>query len=186
MTSILPGLESHRLALRGAQRDDLMVLQEHWNDPLVRRYLFDDKSVDESLASVVLEACLEGVSQGHGLWLLTEKTSRDFVGCVALIPTSVAAAYEPRLTGLLEPMVSLMPARWGQGFATEALSAVLGYAFNTLGLSSLAAANDVPNTASERMLIAAGFSVVSEVDGPKYRLRTYLRQCPIRTLRDDA
>lgn len=176
MSSTLPVLDTPRLLLMGAQHDDLKILREHWDDPLVRRYLFDDKAVDEALARVVLGACLDGVRQGHGLWLITERPSAHVIGSVALIPTSEAAEYEPLLKGLLEPMVSLTPSRWGQGLATEALSAVLGHAFTTLAAASVAAVNDVPNAASERMLLRAGFTPLSEVDGPRHRLRTYILQ----------
>jgi [ribosomal protein S5]-alanine N-acetyltransferase len=186
MISALPVLETPRLLLRGAQYDDLRSLQEHWNDPLVRRYLFDDKPVDDQIAADVLVACLNGAPQGHGLWLLIEKASQTFLGCVALVPTSVAAEYEPRLAGLLEPIVSVVPSRWGGGLARESLSVVLNYAFNDLALSSVAAVNDVPNTASEKMLLGKGFSVLSEVNGPKYRLRTYMLQRQAWIERDDA
>jgi RimJ/RimL family protein N-acetyltransferase len=186
MADPLPTLETPRLHLRCARSDDLKTLQEHWNDPRVRKYLFDDKIVDESLASSVLGACLAGVPEGHGLWLLIEKSTHAFLGCVALIPTSIAAEYEPKLTGFLEPMVSLVPNSWGHGLAAEGLSAVLHYAFHVLAVTAVAAANDVPNTASERMLLNAGFSVVSEVDGPRYRLRTYMLQRQTWQMRDEA
>jgi RimJ/RimL family protein N-acetyltransferase len=83
-------------------------------------------------------------------------------------------------------MVSLAPGRWGHGLATEGLAAILGYAFKTLTLSTLAAVNDVPNAASERMLLRAGFLLLSEVDGPKYRLRTYKLQRQAWQERNDA
>ncbi|MCA1957770.1 MAG: GNAT family N-acetyltransferase [Nitrospira sp.] len=186
MFNALPVLETQRLSLTGARHDDLKTLQEHWDDPLVRRYLFDDQPVDEALAKVVLDACLDGVQQGHGLWLLTERGSQDFVGSAALIPTSVAAEYEPLLKGLLEPMISLAPIRWGNGLATEALSAVLGHAFKTLTVASVAAVNHLPNAASERMLLRAGFTALSEVAGPKYRLRTFIIQRHAWLARHDA
>lgn len=186
MSDTLPTLETPRLRLRCARLDDLKTLREHWNDPHVRKYLFDDKPVDETLASSVLIACLAGVPEGHGLWLLIEKSTHAFVGCVALIPTSAAAEYEPKLTGFLEPMVSLVPKYWGHGLAAEGLSAVLRYAFYDLAVASIAAVNDVPNTGSERMLLNAGFSVVSEVDGPRYRLRTYMLQRQTWQMQDDA
>ena len=174
MTNDLPVLETPRLRLRGAQHDDLIFLQEHWNNPLVRRYLFDDKPVDEALAGLVLNDCLECVPKGYGLWLLADKESQHLIGSAALLPTSVAAEYEPALRGMLEPMVSLAPSRWGNGLATEALSALLDHAFAQLVVPSVAAVNDVPNVASERMLLRVGFSAFSEVNGPKHRLRTYL------------
>ncbi|MFM8353700.1 MAG: hypothetical protein ACKOBM_02180, partial [Gammaproteobacteria bacterium] len=46
MGSTLPVLDTQRLRLTGATRGDLLAPQQHWNEPLVRRYLFDDMPVD--------------------------------------------------------------------------------------------------------------------------------------------
>lgn len=186
MASTLPVLDTQRLRLTGATRNDLLALQQHWDEPLVRRYLFDDMPVDATLAARVLGQCLEAAPRGLGLWLATEKTSKAFLGCIALTPTSVAAEYEPQLAGLVEPMVSLAPGRWGEGFATEGLAAILAYAFETLSLSALAAVNDVPNAASERTLLNVGFSLQSEVDGPRCRLRIYRLERRAWLRRQDA
>src|SRR4030095_609214 len=82
--------------------------------------------------------------------------------------------YDPRLLGAIEPLASFLPEVWGRGYATEALAAVVRYAFEQLSLSQLAAVNDVPNEASNRLLKRLGFEVTGECDGPRYRLRTYV------------
>lgn len=46
---------------------------------------------------------------------------------------------------------------WGNGFAVEALSSVVEFGFNELKLERIQAILDQRNTASEKVLIKAGF-----------------------------
>jgi ribosomal-protein-alanine N-acetyltransferase len=66
-----------------------------------------------------------------------------------------------------ELLYALAPLYWGRGFATEAGRAVLGYAFEVLGLERVSAATDAPNLASERVLQRVGmrFSHRETVEG---------------------
>lgn len=114
-----------------------------------------------------------------GLWIVVRRdTGETMRGCGALLPVSTAAALEPRLTGLVEPLVALVRDAWGHGYAREALIALVEYARTALGLQQLAGVTEVPNTRSDRMLRSAGFEVLSEVEGPRYRLRTYRWRSP--------
>jgi RimJ/RimL family protein N-acetyltransferase len=168
-----PSLVTDRLVLRPATVSDVSVLRSLWDQPKVRRFLFDDQPVSEQLAASVLEDCLACSSGGHGLWLIHLSEKPVFTGCAGLIPATVAAQYEPRLKGLLEPLAALQPTYWRRGYATEALAALINYAFTHLQVSELAAVNDIPNVASNRMLERLGFTVLSEVSGPKYEMQTY-------------
>ena len=49
---------------------------------------------------------------------------------------------------------------WGRGIMSEAVAAVVAFAFTTLGLPRLVAGHFVDNRASERVLQKAGFSAV--------------------------
>jgi len=185
MAQVLAPLSTRRLLLRSGQAADLVALWELWNKPLVRRYLFDDAPVDKSTAEAVLESSLAQAEKGAGLWTIHSKLEPRFLGCAALLPTS-AAEYEPRLAGLFEPTIAIDPGYWNLGYASEALAAVLGYAFDALGKGLIAAVNDVPNIASEQMLKKAGFSAVSEVRGPKYPMRTHTLSAVDWRARNDA
>jgi [ribosomal protein S5]-alanine N-acetyltransferase len=168
-----PALTTTRLTLRPATTADLDDLHRLWDDPHVRRFLFDDQPVSEQLATAVLEDCLAHSDKGYGLWLIQPQEASVVAGCVGLIPTAVAAQFEPRLSGLLEPLAALQPMYWHRGYATEALAALRDYAFTQLRVRELGAVNDLPNTASGRMLLRLGFSVLSQVTGPKYEMQTY-------------
>ncbi len=171
-----PTLYSKRLILQPAQSEDAVSLQALWSRPEVRRYLFDNKDVSLQLAESVLNSALDCASSGYGMWLIYQPHQTELLGCIGLMPAETAAQYEPTLAGLLEPIVALAVEHWHKGYANEALAKVLTYAFETLEQPSLCAVNDVPNVASERMLKKIGFTIVSEVQGPEYKLRTYLLQ----------
>jgi [ribosomal protein S5]-alanine N-acetyltransferase len=170
---MLPHLITARLELRPATPDDLDALWALWAAPEVRRFLFDDVPVTRARAAEVLGYCLQAAEAGLGLWVARPRDAKTVIGCVGLMAASTAAQYEPHLVGAVEPLAAFVPAEWGHGYATEALAAVVRYAFEPLGLSQLAAVNDVPNGASARLLRRLGFAVTGEYEGPRYRLHTY-------------
>ena len=171
---MLPVLNTPRLTLHPATEDHLDELWILWDQTQVRRYLFDDTRVTRERATELLEHCLALVSDGLGLWSVSLDDTRDIIGCAALMPVTTAAAYNTDLAGLVEPLIALTPSLWHQGYATEALAAVLTYGFDVYGLAQLAAVNDVPNEASARLLERLGFVATGERAGPRYRLRSYL------------
>lgn len=181
-----PTLLTPRLALRPARPDDVDLLWRLWTAPAVRRYLWDDRTIEREEAAATLADCLALAPEGLGLWILERPGVAGSappdeivtVGCAGLLPVTTAAEFEPRLAGLVEPLVALAPEAWGRGYAGEALAALLVHAESTCGLTRLAAVTDVPNAASDRMLRRAGFTVLGEVAGPRYRLRTYLWSAP--------
>ena len=65
---------------------------------------------------------------------------------------------------------------WGQGYAREIAQAVIGYCFATLGMPSVRASTDAPNTASIRVLEKlglefAGRGLVGALDTVFYEVR---------------
>jgi ribonuclease BN (tRNA processing enzyme)/RimJ/RimL family protein N-acetyltransferase len=169
----IPALSTPRLGLHPATEGDLDTLWAIWRDPEVRRYLFDDVPVTRERAAEALEACLGQVVDGLGLWTVSTREASRTIGCVGLVKVEIEARYDPRLTGAVQPLVAIAPEHWGRGYAREAVRAVMRHGFSSLGLSRLAAVNDAPNLASERMLRALGFRPTGECDGPHYRMRTH-------------
>lgn len=167
------GLQGPRLSLVPATAADLPYLQRLWDDPAVRRFLFDDQPVPMERAAAALRMCRDATPRGGGLWMIRPTEGGPSIGCIGLYEADASALLEPRLAGLLEPVVALEPARWGQGYAVEALRALLHHAFDRLALPALGAAHDVPNVASGRMLERAGFVVLGDRPTPRHALRTY-------------
>lgn len=175
-------LHTARVTLVPVTPDDVDVLWALWSDADVRRYLWDDRVIAREEAAATVAECCALAAQGLGLWLVLatapeggeSQAAATPLGCAGLLPATSAAAFDPRLTGMIEPLVALTPSAWGRGYALEALMALMQHAARTLGLRQLAGVTDVPNAASDRMLRRAGFVVLGEVPGPRYRLRTYL------------
>jgi RimJ/RimL family protein N-acetyltransferase len=166
-----PPLATRRLDLAPVGRDDVDALWAIWREPAVRLYLFDDVPVTRERVVQIIEETLPSARQGLGLWLARERGSERAIGVVGL--RHAHAAHEPALAGMVEVLVALESAMWGRGYATEALRAVVDYAFGPLGLARLAAVVDVPNEASHRVIMRLGFTPTGEHQGPVYRARTY-------------
>jgi len=172
---MLPTLRTRRLVLRPARSADLEALWRLLAEPEVRRYLCDDLVLAQEQVEVLLAGALAHADAGLGLWMIRAGEAAP-IGCVGLQPISdAAAAVAPVLAGEVEPLVALGPACWRQGFATEALAAVLAHAFHVLRLPRVVALVDLPNAASHRLLERLGFRPLGEVAGPCNRLRAYER-----------
>lgn len=60
---------------------------------------------------------------------------------------------------------------WRQGYAREAVTAIIEYGFGVLGLNEIRASTDPANTASQRVLLACGLQPMGEI----------ARQTPMRS-----
>lgn len=148
----LPDLElsTSRVRLRPLSSADLDAVHALWTDPLVRRYLWDNQAIAREQALEVLVATdAHFRERRYGLWGVFEAASdaiMGFVGC------------RPWPSGEPELLYGLVPAWWGQGYATEASHAVLTYVFETLGHRVVFAATDPPNLASVRVMARLGMT----------------------------
>jgi [ribosomal protein S5]-alanine N-acetyltransferase len=171
---MLPILATPRLALCPATEADLDALWRLLTDPQVRRYLCDDRVLARAEVQAMLAEDIELEAAGLGLWLLRDR-AEQFVGCVGLHPvSSEIVAHAPDLAGEIEPTIALAPDHWGRGLAAEGLTAVVTYAFKTLGLERLVAVVDEPNTRSHPLMLRVGFTPTgTTATGPCYPLRTW-------------
>lgn len=169
----LPTLATPRATLVPATPDDVDALWALFTDPVVRRFLWDDEIVARDRVAETVAAAAQQNAEGRGLWTLRLLGADAVVGCVALLAVGAAAEFEPRMAGGVEVLVALVPAAQHRGHATEALRALIEYAFRALPIDALHAAVDVPNEASHRAMLRAGFGVLGESDGPRHRLRSY-------------
>jgi [ribosomal protein S5]-alanine N-acetyltransferase len=85
-------------------------------------------------------------------FVIIEKSSGTLVGTVALRAGLDGGARMP----LGNTGYWIARPHWGKGYATQALNAVIGYGFNTLGMSRIDAAHVAENRASGRVMVRAG------------------------------
>jgi RimJ/RimL family protein N-acetyltransferase len=71
--------------------------------------------------------------EGFGLWALEVRATGSFVGFTGLSVPAFAAHFTPAV----EVGWRLAPSAWGQGYATEAATAALDFAFGQVGLDEV-------------------------------------------------
>jgi [ribosomal protein S5]-alanine N-acetyltransferase len=148
-------LTTDRLALAPVTRGDRDALQALFRDAGVRRFLWDDTLVSTATVEEVIEASLESFrAAGFGHWALRLRGSRVLVGFCGLRREQEGPE--------IEILYALHPDHWRAGLAREACRAVLGHAFETLGLARVAGRVDTPNGASVRVLEALGMAFEGE------------------------
>ncbi len=98
---------------------------------------------------------------GLGKWMVVVKESGEAIGYCGL-------AYLPDIAGRAEIALGYRLARrfWGSGFATEAVSAMLEYAFNQLGVRRVVATIAPGNHRSIRVAKKIGMRYEKEVMFP--------------------
>ncbi|WP_187415054.1 GNAT family N-acetyltransferase [Nonomuraea sp. PA05] len=157
-------MSTKRLELRPAGLRDLGVLVRHWNDPSVRRYLFDDREVDPRLAETLLRDSETGFARhGYGLWQI-------FLQDVLIGVCGLRRRGEERV----ELLYSLDPGHWGAGLAAEAAQAVLA-AGRRAGLKEVLIETDDGNVASQRLAERLGAVFEEAADGVRRYLVTLTR-----------
>jgi [ribosomal protein S5]-alanine N-acetyltransferase len=136
-----------RLRLRAWRDDDLPLARALFGDARVTALVggpFDGAHITARLASEI--ACQ--AAHGFSYWPLF--AGDDFVGCCGLKPRDLPAH-------ILELGFYVMPSHWGRGYATEAGTAVIAFAWSELGARGLFAGHHPDNAGSRAALAKLGF-----------------------------
>jgi ribosomal-protein-alanine N-acetyltransferase len=137
-------LETSRLRLQPCRIEDIERTHALWTEEHVRRFLFDDRVISHAEARSFMEASLENFERyGYGLWLIRERDTDQLAGFAGLLRSEEDA---PNV------IYGIHPDFVGKGYATEAASGVLAYAFESLALFKVKADVDEPNVESVRVL----------------------------------
>ena len=140
-----------RLKLRWMTDADAPACYALFSDPEVTRYLGRAPWTAPSQAVQAIEKALADHASGSGLRLGIEvRASGRLIGDACLFHFVDASRR-------CEIGYSLARSHWGQGYAGEALEALLGHAFGSLDLNRVEADIDPLNTASGRLLERLGF-----------------------------
>lgn len=144
-------LETERLLLRRFSDADLQPYLEYLNDPLVALYQsWETFSEQQTLEAIEQQKLLEPGQPGRCFTFAIEhKTTGILIGHVAL----TAKEQDPRQA---EIGFTFSRAYQGQGFAKEAASRVLQYAFADLDMHRIVAIADCENERSVALLQTLG------------------------------
>jgi RimJ/RimL family protein N-acetyltransferase len=143
-----------RLALRPfteVDRGPFFALNTH---PLVVESLGSSPTRAESDA-MISRYGEELVREGWGLWAVETRTGGDgFVGMVGLHRVNGALPCAPAV----ELAWRLHPDHWGHGYASEAATASLDFAFGEAGLDEVVAFTTTLNTRSQAVMVRIGMT----------------------------
>lgn len=145
-------VETERLRIRSLEVDDAVRLFEIYGDAATMRYVgrTGRPIVDLEATRRAIETIRRHVRHhGFGLWGIDARDGEPLVGVAGL---AFVEGHGPDV----EAAYILRRDRWGRGYATEALRAVLEIGHQQLGLERIVALAYVENDASRRVMEKAG------------------------------
>lgn len=119
----VPTITTARLTLRGHHLDDFADCVRLWSDPDVIRYIATRPFTEEEIWARLLRYVGHWSLMGFGYWMVRETTTDRFVGEVGF--AEHRRELTPSIVGVPESGWVLTPSAHGQGFATEAVRAVV-------------------------------------------------------------
>ena len=150
-------IETERLYLRQWQASDFVVFAAMNADPEVMKYF--PKLLSATVSDIIANKCQQLIEEnGWGFWALSLKEGSDnndaFIGFVGLNQTHADMSFAP----CVEIAWRLRKEFWGQGYATEAARASLGFAFSELALDEVVAFTAVINQRSQLLMARIGMT----------------------------
>jgi ribosomal-protein-alanine N-acetyltransferase len=144
-------LKTQRLLLRQWQPSDLLPFQQMNADADVMQYFpktLNKKESDELVDKA--KALIE--KNGWGFWALEVIETREFIGFTGLHSPSDELPFSP----CIEVGWRLTKTHWKQGYATEAATAALDFAFQYLSVDNIVSFTTVGNKASRGVMNKLG------------------------------
>ena len=175
-------LSSERLLLKPLQPADLDLCWEIFTDSEVVKYA-DGILSESEVRKEMPDWTKRGGNGCIGVWCITDRVSGEKYGTVALLPIPIEeddTDFDLVVPGTMpdgdiEIGYFLKRSAWGRGFATEACTRVLNFAFEKTMLNEVVATFEEENTASRNVLEKAGFKNHGSrrcygEDGPDFRI----------------
>jgi RimJ/RimL family protein N-acetyltransferase len=152
-------LVTERLVLRRSRPEDAGPISAYRSDPNVNRYQGWDRTDPEGIRAEILdmESRAPGGAGGWVQFTVEERDGGRLVGDVGIS----AVDGEP---GVAKIGYTIAPAFQGRGYATEAVRALVDYAFETLGAERVRAFAAAENVPSLRVAENVGLRLVERYD----------------------
>ncbi|MDH3198315.1 MAG: GNAT family N-acetyltransferase [Candidatus Krumholzibacteria bacterium] len=145
-------LETRRLVLRELSFEDLDFVAAMLADPAVMRFYPKCHTRAEAREWIARQRD-RYARDGHGLWLVHDRTGDQPVGQVGLSLQPIDGVQLPEIGWLLHRPF------WGRGLATEAAAAVRDYAFGARGYPRVVSLIQPDNAPSQAVAYRLGMTV---------------------------
>ena len=161
-------IETERLILRDWSEGDIGPFMDHTNTPAVMRWLGGVRSEAEQQQAI---GRIMGWQKERGFtfWAVERKADGELLGFCGL---KIADTPGSPIEGMHEIGWRLREDVWGQGYAREAATASLDFAFDTLGAERVVAITFAPNEPSWGLMERLGMTRRPELDYDDVRFPT--------------
>lgn len=153
---------SHRLGYRPIRKDDFNDLLRLESDPKVRVFLPEKTINAQQLKAKIEKEVKFHQEKKFGILIAIELRTGEIVGRCGFTETS---------TGEIEVGYVFFKKFWGQGLASEALSALLEWAEKNIDTDEITALAPVDHVASHRVMEKSGMHHYKNdtIDGVEYK-----------------
>lgn len=156
-------LETDRLRLTPMQPEDVDISKAVLCDAQVMRYV-DDPMTPDAVEDDMINSVKRGAGGRIGLWVVTQKETGKKIGTSVLMPVPIEHDdYDWLLLvpdtypdAQIEVGYLFVPDAWNQGFATEACTRLVRFAFEETALAEIVATTDPENVRSHNVLQKSG------------------------------
>ena len=147
-------LTTARIGFSTWSTNDIHLAEILWGDPDVTRYICASGKFTAEDISARLEKEIHNDKAYHvQYWPIFTLSSDELIGCCGL---------RPYRKNEYEIGFHLRPQFWGKGYAVEAASAAIDYAFSVLDADALFAGHNPNNAASAKVLRKLGFRYIGD------------------------
>jgi RimJ/RimL family protein N-acetyltransferase len=153
-------IETERLRLRDWREADKEPFHRHCNTPAVMRWLGGVKT-REVYDAVIDRLAGWQESYGHTFWAVERKADGELLGFCGL---KIANGNNSSVLGEVEVGWRLREDSWGKGYAREAATASLDFAFDKLGVERVIALTVDGNEASRGLMKRLGMRRREDLD----------------------
>jgi RimJ/RimL family protein N-acetyltransferase len=161
MTPADPIAQTERLRIRPMERSDAEAMGTVYGDLEAMRHVGDGSALSEATVLRWVEVTFANyASRGYGMFAVELLATGQVIGFCGLVHPGGQQMPELKYAYLRE--------HWGQGYATEAGSALREHGAGSLGMRGILATVDPEHTVSQRVLAKCGFTYRStriEEDG---------------------
>ncbi|KAF5072598.1 Acetyltransferase (GNAT) domain protein [anaerobic digester metagenome] len=142
-------IETERLILRSINKDDAADIFEYSKEPEVGKNAgWKPHETIEETREILNAVFLEK----DGIFGLVEKESGKLFGTIGLVPDVTRENEGSRMLGY-----AIGKNFWGKGYMTEAVGAILSYAFDEKGYGLISVSHYTDNLRSQRVIEKSGF-----------------------------
>lgn len=167
-------LTTPRLGLRNWLPSDLGPFAQLNADPQAMRF-FPKTLTRQETADYIERLMAHYEKHGHTYFATDRLDTGKFIGFIGLAHQDFEAPFCP----CTDIGWRLLPAAWGQGFATEGAKACLDFAFGKLGKTEIYATATAINRPSIRVMEKIGMQPMGIFDHPKLLDDERLRKCVV-------